>query len=213
MKELKLQKRIEQFRIRELKELQNLERISLAQEREDFSGLQARIEKLKEKYRALRDQKIKERVEALGVEITEDETRESLLQKEKEYTLERQKVELTLESYYRSMASLVFQLNKRVISKNQSLLRCYDYRFETSEIFIKFDDSEEDEFLLLVYIKDNDPKKKLIVIEDRTNHEKFISKEFHIKKIFDVSDYMVDSLVQMFAKIKDKSKKDQPTLN
>ena len=45
-----------------------------------------RIEKLKEKYRIIRDQKIRERVEALGVKIQGDEDRETLLKKEKEYT-------------------------------------------------------------------------------------------------------------------------------
>jgi len=33
--------------------------------------LQERIEKLKEKYRIIRDQKIRERVEALGVQVQE----------------------------------------------------------------------------------------------------------------------------------------------
>ena len=43
------------------------------------------IKTLKEKYRIIRDQKIRERVEALGVKIQGDEDRETLLQKEKEY--------------------------------------------------------------------------------------------------------------------------------
>ena len=69
LQQLKLEKQIEKFRIREIKELEKLEKVSLREKREDYSGLQQRIEKLKEKYRIIRDQKIRERVEALGVKI------------------------------------------------------------------------------------------------------------------------------------------------
>ena len=46
----------------------------------------------KEKYQQIRDQKIRERVEALGVEIQDGDSRETLLEKEKQYTLDRQKI-------------------------------------------------------------------------------------------------------------------------
>ena len=65
LKQLRLEKQIEKFRIREVKELEKLEKISLKEKRDDYAGLQQRIEKLKEKYRIIRDQKIRERVEAL----------------------------------------------------------------------------------------------------------------------------------------------------
>ena len=131
LQQLKLDKQIEKFRVREEKELEKLEKISLREKREDYAGLQQRIEKLKEKYRIIRDQKIKERVEALGVKIQGDEDRETLLQKEKEYTLARQKIEFALESFYRSASSLVFQLNKRHITRHMSIFRCIDRRIET----------------------------------------------------------------------------------
>ena len=141
LKQLRLDKQIEKFRIREVKELERLEKISLREKREDYAGLQDRIDKLKEKYRLLRDQKIKERVEALGVKLQGNEDRETLLEKEKEYTLARQKIEFALESFYRSAGSLVFQLNKRHITRNMSIFRCIDRRFETGEVFIKWDES------------------------------------------------------------------------
>ena len=78
LKQLRLEKQIEKFRIREVKELEKLEKISLREKRDDYAGLQQRIEKLKEKYRIIRDQKIKERVEALGVKLQGDEDRETL---------------------------------------------------------------------------------------------------------------------------------------
>ena len=83
LKQLRLEKQIEKFRIREVKELEKLEKISLREKRDDYAGLQQRIEKLKEKYRIIRDQKIRERVEALGVKIQGDEDRETLLTKRK----------------------------------------------------------------------------------------------------------------------------------
>ena len=198
LKQLQLERQIEKFRIREVKELEKLEKIALKEKREDYQGLQERIDKLKEKYRVIRDQKIKERVEALGVKLQGNEDRETLLIKEKEYTLARQKVEFALESFYRSASSLVFQLNKRHITRDMSILRCIDRRFETGEIFIKWDEAEDEDWLLLIYIKNNSPDEG-IVIEDKTNPEKNHSYEFKNIDIFKASDTMVDALTQLIA--------------
>ena len=204
LQQLKLEKQIEKFRIREVKELEKLEKISLREKRDDYSGLQKRIEELKTKYRVIRDQKIRERVEALGVKIKGNEDRETLLQKEKDYTLARQKIEFALESFYRSASSLVFQLNKKHITRNMSMLRCIDRRFETGEIFVKWDESDDDEWLLLIYIKNNAPEEG-IVIEDKTNSEKNISHEFKSNDIFKASDLMVDVLTQLIARKREKN--------
>ena len=204
LKQLRLEKQIEKFRVREVKELEKLEKISLKEKRDDYAGLQQRIEKLKEKYRIIRDQKIRERVESLGVKIQGDEDRETLLQKEKEYTIARQKIEFALESFYRSASSLVFQLNKRYITRHMSIFRCIDRRFETGEIFVKWDESSDDEWLLLIYIKNNSPDEG-IVIEDKTNPEKNISHEFKNNDIFKASDAMVDSLTQLIARKRAKN--------
>ena len=204
LKQLRLEKQIEKFRIREVKELEKLEKISLREKRDDYAGLQQRIEKLKEKYRIIRDQKIKERVEALGVKLQGDEDRETLLQKEKEYTIARQKIEFALESFYRSASSLVFQLNKRYITRHMSIFRCIDKRFETGEIFVKWDESSDEDWLLLIYIKNNSPDEG-IVIEDKTNPEKNISHDFKNNEIFKASDTMVDSLTQLIARKRAKN--------
>ena len=201
--ELKLEKQVENFRKREIKELQNLERIALKEERSDYVGLQARIEKLKEKYRAIRDQKIKEKLEALGIEVQQEDDRNALLEKEKQYTLERQKIENCLESFYRSSVSLCFQINKRYIPKHRSILRVIDLRFEQSEIYIRWDDAPEEDWLLLIYIKNNSPEEG-IVIEDKTDAEKNISHEFKTKEIFKASDMMVDSLIKLLERERQK---------
>ena len=205
LQELKIEKQIEKFRVREVKELEKLEKISLREKRDDYAGLQERIDKLKHKYQLIRDQKIRERVEALGVKIQEGDDREALLQKEREYTLARQKIETALESFYRSANSLVFQLNKRHITRHMSIFRCIDRRFETGEIFIKWDEATDDEWLILIYIKDNSPDEG-IIIEDKSNSEKNISNEFKPSEIFKASDMMVDSLTNLLAR--ERSKKD-----
>ena len=205
LQELKLEQKIEKFRIREVKELEKLEKVSLKEQREDYAGLQERIEKLKEKYRLIRDQKIRERVESLGVKIQEDDDRETLLDKERKYYLARQKIELALESFYRSANSLVFQLNKRHLTRQMSIFRCIDRRFETGEIFIKWDDSSDDDWLILIYIKDNSPDEGMI-IEDKSNPEKNLSHEFKPSEIFKASDLMVDSLTQLVSRERSQEK-------
>ena len=204
-KQLQLEKQIEKFRIREIKELEKIEKISLKEKRDDYAGLQARIEKLKDKYKIIRDQKIRERVEALGVKIHGNENRETLLQKEKDYNIARQKIELSLESFYRSASSLVFQLNKRHVTRHMSIFRCIDQRFETGEIFIKWDEAPDEEWLLLIYIKNNSPDEG-IVIEDKSNPEKNSSHEFKSNEKFKASDLMVDSLTQLISR--KRAKKD-----
>ena len=84
-----------------------------------------------------------------------------------------------------------------------SIFRCIDRRFETGEIFIKWDEAEDEKWLLLIYIKDNSPNEG-IVIEDKTNPEKNTSHEFKANEIFKASDLMVDSLTQLIAKKRTK---------
>ena len=204
LEEIKLQKQIEKFRVREIKELEKLEKISLKEQREDYAGLQDRIDKLKEKYRLIRDQKIRERVEALGIKTSDKDDRDALLKKEHDYIVSRQKIENSLESFYRSASSLVFQLNKRHLTREMSIFRCIDRRFETGEIFIKKDDSKDEEWLILIYIKDNSLSGD-IVIEDKSNPEKNHSHEFKSTDIFTASDLMVDSLTQLISRERSKT--------
>ena len=205
LEEIKLEKQIEKFRLREIKELEKLEKMSLKEQRDDYSGLQERIEKLKEKYKLIRDQKIRERVEALGVKIQDGDDRESLLEKEREYNIARHKIEMALESFYRSANSLVFQLNKRHVTRSMSIFRCIDRRFETGEIFIKWDESRDEEWLILIYIKNNSPDEG-IIIEDKSNPEKNLSHEFKSNEIFKASDLMVDSLTELISRTRSKQK-------
>ena len=194
LEEIKLSKKIELFRKRELQEIKNLEKLALQEEREDYRPVEERLEKIKEKYRLIREQKIRERVESLGVEISDADTKEDLLQKEREYAEHRQTIELVLESFYRSANSLVFQLNKRYIPKHKSILRVIDRRYESNECFIRYDDSPDEDWLILIYLEDSDAKKGKIIVENKANPEKHETKSFEIKEIFTYSDHLVDTM-------------------
>ena len=191
---IKLEKKIEAFRRRELFEIKNLEKLALQEKREAYRPVEERLEKIKEKYRLIREQKIRERVESLGVEISDTDTKEDLLQKEKQYAEHRQIIEQVLESFYRSANSLVFQLNKRYIPKHKSILRVIDRRYESNECFIRYDDSPDEDWLVLIYLEDSDAKKGKIVVENKTNPEKHETKSFEAKEIFTYSDYLVEAM-------------------
>ena len=209
LEQIRLEKKIDQFRRREESEIKSLEKYVLSQERESYEEVQKRIDKVKEKYKALREQKIneaiRERVAGLGITIEDTDDKASLLEKERIYSEERKKIEYALESFFRSAHSLCFQLTKRYIPKYLSMMRCIDKRFETGEIYIKWDDSPEDEWLILIYIKNNSPEEG-IIIEDKTNPEKNMTYEFQSNEIFKASDIMVDALTKLLDTERNKRK-------
>ena len=209
LEQIKLEKKIDQFRKREALEIKSLEKYVLSQQRESYEEVQQRIDKIKEKYKSLREQKIneaiRERVAGLGITIEDTDDKTTLLEKERIYNEERQKIEYALESFYRSAHSLCFQLNKKYIPKYLSIIRCIDKRFETGEIYIKWDDSTEEDWLILIYIKNNSPDEG-IIIEDKTNPEKNMTYEFQPNEIFKASDIMVDALTKLLDSERNKRK-------
>ena len=209
LEQIKLEKKIDQFRKREALEIKSLERYVLSQQRESYEEVQQRIDKIKEKYKLVREQKIneaiRERVTRLGITVEDTDDKATLLEKERIYNEERQKIEYALESFYRSAHSLCFQLNKRYIPKYLSIIRCIDKRFETGEIYIKWDDSIEEDWLILIYIKNNSPDEG-IIIEDKSNPEKNMTYEFQSNEIFKASDVMVDALTKLLDNERNKRK-------
>ena len=209
LEQIKLEKKIESFVRREEKEVQALSKYVLNQQRESYDEVKLRIDKIKEKYKALRQQKveeaIRERLTQFGVEVKDSDTKEILLEKEKVYNEEREKVEYALESFYRASHSLCFMISKRYLSKHLPIMRCIDKRIEESAIYIKWDDTSEDEWLICIYLKDDSPTEG-IVIEDKTDPEKNISKEFQRDQIFNASDFMVDSLTALLERERNKKK-------
>ena len=209
LEQIKLEKKIESFVRREEKEVQALSKYVLSQQRESYEEVKLRIDKIKEKYKALRQQKveeaIRERLTQFGVEVKDSDTKEILLEKERVYNEEREKVEYALESFYRASHSLCFMISKRYLSKHLPIMRCIDKRIEESSIYIKWDDTPENEWLICIYLKDDSPTQG-IIIEDKTDPEKNISKEFKRDQIFDASDFMVDSLTALLDRERNKRK-------
>ena len=209
LEQIQLEKKIESFVRREEKEVQALSKYVLNQQRESYEDVKLRIDKIKEKYKALRQQKveeaIRERLTQFGVEVKDSDTKEILLEKERVYNEERDKVEYALESFYRASHSLCFMISKRYLNKHLPIMRCIDKRIEESAIYIKWDDTPEDEWLICIYLKDDSPTEG-IVIEDKTDPEKNISKEFKRDQIFDATDFMVDSLTALLERERNKRK-------
>jgi hypothetical protein len=209
LEQIKLEKKIDLFRKREELEIKNLEKYVLSQQRESYEEVQKRIDKIKEKYKLIREQKIneaiRERVLSLGIKVEESDDKATLLEKERVYNEEREKIEYALESFYRSAHSLCFQLNKKYIPKYLSIIRCIDKRFETGEIYIKWDDAIEADWLILIYIKNNSPDEG-IIIEDKTDPENHTTHEFQPNEIFKASDVMVDALTKLLDKERNKRK-------
>ncbi len=209
LEQIRLEKKIESFVRREEKEVQALSKYVLSQQRESYEEVKLRIDKIKEKYKALRQQKveeaIRERLNQFGVEVKDSDTKEILLEKERIYNEEREKVEYALESFYRASHSLCFMISKRYLSKHLPIMRCIDKRIEESSIYIKWDDTPENEWLICIYLKNDSPTQG-IVIEDKTDPENNISKEFNRDQIFDASDFMVDSLTALLDRERNKRK-------
>ena len=130
LEQIKLEKKIESFVRREEKEVQALSKYVLSQQRESYEEVKLRIDKIKEKYKALRQQKveeaIRERLTQFGIEVKDSDTKEILLEKERIYNEEREKVEYALESFYRASHSLCFMISKRYLSKHLPIMRCID---------------------------------------------------------------------------------------
>jgi hypothetical protein len=78
-------------------------------------------------------------------------------------------------------------------------------RYETSEIFIRWDDAAESDFLILIYLKNNSPDEG-IIIEDKTDPERHVTHEFKSNEIFKASDIMVDALTKLLDKERNKRK-------
>ena len=66
--------------------------------------------------------------------------------------------------------------------------------YESNECFIRYDDSPDEDWLILIYLEDSDAKKGKIVVENKANSEKHETKSFETKEIFTYSDYLVDAM-------------------
>jgi len=203
LEEVKLEKTLESFRKRELEEIKAIEKYSLNIEKEDYKAFQQRIDQVREKYKALRNERLRKRVEELGVTLSDQASVEEIRQKEKEYLERRELIETSLESFTRSATSLVYQINKRYLPKNADLIRVINLVYEQSEIIIREDQEQNENFLILIYVKDQDAKKE-IIIEDKIKQE---TREYNRNAIFKFGDDLTDSLILYLERIRERMKK------
>ena len=201
--EVKLEKTLEKFRARELEELKAIEKYSLNIEKEDYKAFQDRIDKVRQKYKALRNERLRKRVEELGVTLSDQATVEEIREKEKAYLAQRELIETSLESYTRSATSLVYQINKKYLPKNADLLRVINLVYEQSEIIIREDQEQNENFLILIYVKDQDDKQEIIV-EDKIKNE---TREYNRNAIFKFGDDLTDSLILYLERMRENFKK------
>ncbi len=203
LEEIELEKTLERFRARELEEIKAIEKYTLNIEKEDYKAFQQRIEEVREKYRDLRNERLRKRVEELGVTLSDQASVEEIRQKEKEYLERRELIATSLESFIRSVTSLVYQINKRYLPKNADLIRVINLVYEQSEIIIREDQEQNENFLILIYVKDQDSKKEIIV-EDKIKQE---TREYNRNAIFKFGDDMTDSLILYLERIRESMKK------
>ena len=140
----------------------------------------------------------------MGVTLSDQATVEEIRQKEKEYLEKRELIETSLESFVRSATSLVYQINKRYIPRNADLIRVINLVYEQSEIIIREDQEQNDNFLILIYVKDQDVKKDLIIVEDKVKRE---TREYNRGQIFKFGDDLTDSMIQYLERIRERTKK------
>ena len=203
LEEVKLEKTLESFRKRELEEIKAIEKYTLNIEKEDYKDFQQRIDQVREKYKALRNDRLRKRVEELGVTLSDQASVAEIRQKEKEYIEKRELIETSLESFSRSCNSLVYQINKRYLPKNADLIRVINLVYEQSEIIIREDQEQNENFLILIYVKDQDSKKEIIV-EDKIKSE---TREYNRSAIFKFGDDLTDSLILYLERIRQQLKK------
>ena len=192
---MQIQRRLDQFVKREKNEIFNLERYALREQISEYQTVQESIDKIRKKYQTIRETKVRENYRSMGISVEDTDTKEDLYEKHRLFEEQRKKVELVLESFFRSAQSLIFQLNRRWIPKNLEILRVIDKRWEENLFYIKLDSEIEDNWLMLIYLEDSNPDKQTIVVEDKTS-EKYMTKKFTTSSIFSYSDWMVDRWTQ-----------------
>ena len=205
---LKLSKQAAAFEARQNKEIVELEKVAYKTERDDYQEVLDRIAAIRLKYKNLRLESYRKKLEELGIEVQGDEDRTALLEKEKKLLLQKSEIENTLMPFTRSLRSIAFFCNRsRILGKHLSPLKIIDQSDSTGEIYLKWLElSESSDFLLLCFLKDNNIETKKIVLEIKTNPEKHLSVEFDIKSIFQFQETAIDAVVKLIDRERNSKK-------
>ena len=192
----------EKFRLQLIKDIKLEERKKIYQLKDHLWKVGDRFAVIRQRYQEYR-QKIREKqLEELEVRRKSREEARAILEAEKAENALKQKLVERLERFSRNMKSIVFQINKRYITKKRSPSRFIDNISESGECLIRNDDAPTDkDYLILLYVEGEDINQRLknpICLDDKTDIGN--AKNFQPRDIFEASDYIIDRLAVMFDK-------------
>ena len=192
----------DQFRLQLVKDIKKEERQKIYRLKDHLWNLGDRFSNIRARYKEYRLNVRNKQLAELEIRRQNREEARIILEAEKAENALKQKLVERLERFSRNMKSIVFQINKRYITKKRSPLRFVDNISESGECLIKNDDAPTDkDYLILLYTEGEDVSQRLnnpICLDDKTDTG--YPKNFQPKNIFDASDYIIDRLAVMFDK-------------
>ena len=205
---LKLNKQIAAFEVRQNNEIIALEKVTYLAEKSDYQEVLDRIAAIRLKYKNLRLESYRKKLQDLGIEVKDDEDKSALLEKERKLLLQKTEVENVLMPFTRSLRSIAFFCNRsHILGKHLSPLKIVDSSHDTGEVYLKWLDLlDSEDFLLLCYLKDNSIESKKVVLEIKTNPEKHLSVEFDMKSVFQFQETAIDNVVKMVERERNSKK-------
>jgi len=190
------------FRLQLVKDIKKEERQKIYKLKDHLWSLGDRFSNIRARYREYRQNVRNQQFAELEIRRQNREEARIILEAEKAENALKQKLVERLERFSRNMKSIVFQINKRYITKKRPPLRFVDNITESGECLIKNDDAPSDkDYLVLLYVEGEDISQRLnnpICLDDKTDIG--YSKNFQPKDIFEASDYIIDRLAIMFDK-------------
>ena len=192
----------DQFRLQLVKDIKKEERQKIYRLKDHLWSLGDRFANIRARYKEYRLNIRNKQLAELEIRRQNREEARVILEAEKAENALKQKLVERLERFSRNMKSIVFQINKRYITKKRPPLRFVDNITESGECLIKNDDAPTDkDYLILLYVEGEDVSQRLnnpICLDDKTDVG--YPKNFQPKNIFDASDYIIDRLAVMFDK-------------
>ena len=192
----------DQFRLQLVKDIKKEERQKIYRLKDHLWSLGDRFANIRARYKEYRLNIRNKQLAELEIRRQNREEARIILEAEKAENALKQKLVERLERFSRNMKSIVFQINKRYITKKRPPLRFVDNITESGECLIKNDDAPTDkDYLILLYVEGEDVSQRLnnpICLDDKTDIG--YPKNFQPKNIFDASDYIIDRLAVMFDK-------------
>ena len=138
LENLQADKLIQKMEARMVREQVALEKYALTNLKESYEPTLEKIAAIKERYKKLQAELLAKKLSELGVEVSGDEDKSALLEKERQFIFEKSQIENTLLPYTRSLRSMSFMINKHYLSRNMSPLKVVDLSMEKNEVYLKY---------------------------------------------------------------------------